>query len=63
MTLEEARRMSRDLRNQALDAEDRGDYRKAKELYQQILATLPKEVWYQDVEGRLRFAKQVLGEK
>ena len=63
MTHEDAQRKSRELWNQALDAEERGDYRKAKELYQTILATLPKDVWYQGIEGRLKFVKDVLGEK
>jgi len=63
MTHEEAQRKSRELWNEALDAEERGDYRKAKELYQTIMATLPRDVWYQGIEARLKVAKDVLGEK
>lgn len=60
---EEALRKSKTLYKDALDAEDRGDYRRAKELYEQIINTLPRAVWYQDVESRLRVVKQELGEK
>jgi hypothetical protein len=63
LTREEAQKKSRELWTRALDAEERGDYRTAKALYEQIMTTLPKEVWYQGIEVRLRVAKDVLGEK
>jgi hypothetical protein len=63
MTREEAQRKSRELWNQALDAEERGDFRRAKELYQTIMATLPEDVWFKGIEARLKVAKEVLGEK
>jgi hypothetical protein len=63
LTHEEAVKKSRDLYIQALDAEERGDYRKAKALYEQIIKTLPPDTWYQGIEGRLRIAKDMLGEK
>ena len=63
LTHEQAQQKSRDLYNQALDAEERGDFRQAKALYEQIMTTLPRDVWYQGIEARLRVAKSVLGEK
>jgi hypothetical protein len=63
MTIEQARLKSRELWIQALDAEERGDYVKAKALYQQMMTTLPRETWYQGVEARLRLVKNELGEK
>lgn len=63
MTREESERKSRELYFQALDAEERGDWKKAKELYQEIMATLPRDVWYAGIETHLRVAKDALGEK
>ena len=63
MTLEGARRRSHELFKQALEAEERGDYAKAKSLYEQIMSTLPREVWYQGTEANLKVVKQMLGEK
>jgi hypothetical protein len=63
LSLDEARRKSHDLFKQALEAEERGDYRKAKALYEQIISTLPREVWYQGTEANLKVVKQMLGEK
>jgi outer membrane biosynthesis protein TonB len=63
LTLEEARRKSHDLFKQALEAEERADYAKAKALYEQIMSTLPREVWYQGTEANLKVVKQMLGEK
>ena len=63
MSLEEARRKSHELFKQALDAEERRDYAKAKALYEQIMSTLPREVWYQGTEANLKVVKQMLGEK
>lgn len=63
MTREESERKSRELYFQALDAEERGDWKKAKELYQEIMATLPRDVWYAGTETNLRVAKDALGEK
>jgi hypothetical protein len=63
LTPEEAQRKSRELWIQALDAEERGDFGKAKTLYEQMIKTLPREVWYQGVEARLRAVKNELGEK
>jgi len=50
------------LYRQAMDAEDAGDYRKAKGLYEQVM-TLPKTVWPADLESRHQFAKKQLGER
>jgi hypothetical protein len=63
MTLEQAREKSRKLWIDALDAEDRGDYARAKALYEQTMNTLPREVWYQGLEAHLRVVKNQLGEK
>ena len=63
LTHEQAVKKSRELYIQALDAEERGDYRKAKAVYEQIMKTLPQDVWYQGIETRLRIAKEMLGEK
>jgi len=63
LTIEQAQRKSRELWIQALDAEERGDYAKAKALYEQMMTTLPREAWYQGVEARLRLVKNELGEK
>jgi cytochrome c-type biogenesis protein CcmH/NrfG len=63
LTTEQAQRKSRELWIQALDAEERGDYAKAKGLYEQMMTTLPREAWYQGVEARLRLVKNELGEK
>jgi hypothetical protein len=63
MTLEQAREKSRKLWIDALDAEDRGDYVRAKALYEQTMNTLPREVWYQGLEAHLRVVKNQLGEK
>ena len=62
LSIEEARRRSGQLWKEALNAEEDNDYRKAKDLYEQMMK-LPREVWYQGIEGRLRFAKEMLGEK
>ena len=62
MTTEEARKKSAQLWADALSAEDRGEYQRAKGLYEQMMK-LPREVWYRGVEGRLQFAKDQLGEK
>jgi hypothetical protein len=61
-SVDDARKRSRELWDEALRAEDSGDYGKAKGLYQQMMK-LPREVWYQGVEARLRFAEEMLGEK
>ena len=61
-SLAEAHRRSRELWDEALRAEESGDYRKARALYQQMMK-LPREVWYQGVEANLRFAEEMLGEK
>jgi TolA-binding protein len=63
LTHDEAVKKSRELYIQALEAEERGDYRKAKTLYEQIIKTLPPDTWYQGIEARLRIAKDMLGEK
>lgn len=63
LTREEAQRQSRDLFNQALDAEEHGNYAEAKKLYEKIMSTLPRDVWYQGIEARLRVVKSELGEK
>ena len=62
MSAEEARKKSAQLWTDALKAEDDGDYRTAKGLYEQMMK-LPPEVWYRGVQGRLQFAKDQLGEK
>jgi hypothetical protein len=63
LTHEDAVKKSRELYIQALEAEERGDYRKAKALYEQIIKTLPQDTWYQGIEARLRIAEDMLGEK
>ena len=63
LSLDQARRKSHELFKQALEAEERGDYAKAKALYEQIMSTLPREVWYQGTEANLKVVKQMLGEK
>ena len=54
---------STELWKRALKAEQDEDYRQAKAIYEEIMATLPKEVWYGGLETRLRLAKEMLGEK
>ena len=62
-TREQNLRKSAELWKRALAAEEAGDYRKAKATYEEIMKTLPKDVWYGGVESRLRVAKEMLGEK
>ena len=62
-TREQNLRKSAELWKRALAAEEAGDYRKAKATYEEIMSTLPRDVWYQGVESRLRVAKEMLGEK
>ena len=62
-TREQNLRKSAELWKRALKAEEDGDFRKAKATYEEIMATLPKDVWYGGVETRLRVAKEMLGEK
>jgi hypothetical protein len=62
MTLAQAREQSRKLWFEALDAEDRGDYARAKALYEQTMNTLPREVWYQGIEAHLKVVKKELGQ-
>ena len=62
-TREQNLRKSAELWKRALKAEQDEDYRTAKATYEEIMSTLPKDVWYQGVETRLRVAKEMLGEK
>ena len=62
LSLDEARRRSAALWNDALIAEEDGEYHKARDLYEQMMK-LPPEVWYQGIESRLKFAKEMAKKK
>lgn len=51
--------VARRLRVQALDAEADEQYDRARQLYEQIIQTLPRESWPSDVELRLAIVKQL----
>jgi hypothetical protein len=68
LTLAQAQQKSRAWYFQALDAEAKDDFKTARELYKKITEELPREidgqeVWFQDVEARLKYADKVLGVK